>query len=247
MSSPNIRVIPRDKLFAIFKTEEAVRMVEDMLQAINDLIPADTTALEQALDAHIDDTTDAHQASAIGATPGGSRVSNNVQGQLGNLDSSKLAANLVSVFALTLLDDANASDARATLGLSSMSTQSAGSVVITGGSVRATTGLGYAASAFGTVTQTLSKSNSVTLNTLSGEITMDGAGLGAGATASFTLNNTSMAARDLIVIHPVAFGAPEDYDVKGVCGAGSGTIYVTNTTGGVLSDSLVLRFALIKL
>lgn len=86
MSSPNVRVIPRDKLFAIFKTEEAVRMVEDMLQAINDLIPADTTALEAALDAHIADATDAHQASAVGFSPTGGFVGNNVQAALNELN-----------------------------------------------------------------------------------------------------------------------------------------------------------------
>lgn len=107
MASPNLRQIPRDKLFAIFKNEELVRLFEEILYTLNETLPADTTALEQALSEHIADTADAHQATAIGAAPGGSRLSNTVQGQLGELDAGKQAADalLAAIAALVTVAD----------------------------------------------------------------------------------------------------------------------------------------------
>ena len=89
MPSPNLRAISRDKLFQVFKTEELVRLIEEILYTLNVALPGNTSAIEEALAAHIADTADAHEASAIGATPGGSRTANTVQGQLGEIDEGK--------------------------------------------------------------------------------------------------------------------------------------------------------------
>lgn len=90
MPSPNLRQISREQLFRVFKDADLVRFIEDLISAVNDALPDASAAVQTNLDAHIADTGDAHQASAIGATPGGSRATNNVQGQLGELDTVKV-------------------------------------------------------------------------------------------------------------------------------------------------------------
>jgi hypothetical protein len=248
MSSPNLRQIPRDKLVAVFKNMELVLLFEEIIRTLNDTLPGDTTAVEQALADHIADTTDAHQASAIGATPAGSRASNTVQGQLGELDSSKLAESLVSTFMLTLLDDVDAATARGTLGLGSMATQAASSVNISGGTVRLGSGaLGYGAGNGGTVTQATDKTTGVTLNKLSGDITLNAAALAAGTVASFTLTNSNIGVDDLVHAAHNSAGTNGAYAVTAqVLSAGSCLISVRNLTTGSLSEAIVIRFAVFK-
>lgn len=159
----DIRLISRDKLFAIFKSEELVRLFESILYAVRNTIPSDTTSVQAALDAHIADLTDAHQAGAIGFTPSGGLTANNVQDAVIELNAEKqpldamltALAGLVTAadrllyftgadapalatltaFARTLLAGANAAAMRGTLGLGSIATQGAGAVAITGGAV----------------------------------------------------------------------------------------------------------------
>lgn len=95
MPDTTIRRIPREKLAAILKTPELVRLFEDVLYAISTTLPADTTALEQALNDHIALASDAHQASAIGNTPAGGIAANTVQGALNELDTDKLATSVL--------------------------------------------------------------------------------------------------------------------------------------------------------
>ena len=63
-----------------------------------------------------------------------------------------------------------------------------------------TAGIGYATGAGGTVTQITSKATGVTLNTVCGTITMNGAALAADTTVSFVLTNSAIAANDVVVI-----------------------------------------------
>lgn len=225
MPSPNLREIPRDQLFRVFKDEDLVRLFEEILRTLNETLPADTTAVEAALADHIADTVDAHEASAIGATPGGTRPSNTAQGQLADLDSSKLNASAVGT----------------------MAAQNANNVSITGGTVALASGsLGYAAGNGGTVTQATSKSTGATLNKISGEITMDGAALAGGAIVSFVLTNSAAAAKDVVVRNHVSGGTIGAYSIEAAAAAGSITFYVRNNTGGSLSEAIVIRFAVVK-
>lgn len=91
MPSPNLREIGRDALYRVFKEEQLVRLFEEILFTLNETLPGDTTAVEAALTAHVADTADAHQASAIGATPTGGLASNTVAGQLAELEAEKEA------------------------------------------------------------------------------------------------------------------------------------------------------------
>jgi hypothetical protein len=115
----------------------------------------------------------------------------------------------------------------------------------TGDLAMASGSIGYAAGNGGAVTQLTNKTTAVSLNELSGEVTMNNAALAAGATVTFTMNNTTSAATDLIVINPVS-GTANAYKVQGICAASSVSVSVTNETAGSLSEAVVLRFAIFK-
>jgi hypothetical protein len=110
----------------------------------------------------------------------------------------------------------------------------------------ATSGIGYASGAGGTVTQGTSKSTGVTLSKVCGEITMHNATLNAATIVSFVATNTAIEAGDLLVINHVSGGTIGSYTFTAACAAGSATIYVRNATAGNLGEAIVLRYALIK-
>ncbi len=107
-------------------------------------------------------------------------------------------------------------------------------------------GVGYATGAGGTATQATSKSTIVTLNAAVGQITMNAASLAAGAIVSFMLNDSSIAAGDLLVLNHVSGGTPGAYSLNAQCGAGAATINVRNATGGALAEAIVIAFAVVK-
>jgi hypothetical protein len=106
--------------------------------------------------------------------------------------------------------------------------------------------LGYTAAAQGTVTQLTDKSTAVTLNKSAGQITMNGAQLNATTNVTFTLNNSTISARDVIVLSVASGATSGAYNCwissKGV---GSCTITVRNITSGNLSEAIVINFAVI--
>lgn len=98
-----------------------------------------------------------------------------------------------------------------------------------------------------TVTQATSKSTGVTCSAMSGVITMNNAALAAAAEVGFTVTNTTVAAGDVIalVIKSGATAASYYVNVDSVS-AGSFTVVLGNTSGGSLSEAVVLTFAVIK-
>ncbi len=125
----------------------------------------------------------------------------------------------------------------------------AGNVAVNGtGGIYITDGgtLGYNNGSGGTVSQTGNKSQGVTLNKPSGEITMQNTLLAAATTVSFTLTNSTIAARDVMVVNLVGGGTAGAYTVDVNCSAGSAVITVRNITAGGLSEALVLRYVVIK-
>lgn len=110
----------------------------------------------------------------------------------------------------------------------------------------ATAGIGYATGAGGTATQTTSKSTTVVLNAITGEITMEGSILNADTTVSFTLTNSAIATGDHVVVQHVSGGTVGSYLATAVAGSGSGTVYVRNITAGNLTEAPVLKFTVIK-
>lgn len=109
-----------------------------------------------------------------------------------------------------------------------------------------TSGIGYGAGAGGTVTQLTSKATGVTLNTVTGEITMNGAALAADTAVSFTVTNSAVAAGDMVLIQHVSAGTVGAYVAQAVAAAGSATVTVRNITAGSLSEAIVLKFVVIK-
>jgi predicted ThiF/HesA family dinucleotide-utilizing enzyme len=107
--------------------------------------------------------------------------------------------------------------------------------------------IGYAAAAQGSVTQLTSKSTGVTLNTSAGQITMNNASLAATTNVSFTLTNSLISAKDVIIFNVAGGNAtPGTYNVfTSTLAAGSATVVLRNISGGSLSEAVVLNFAII--
>ena len=99
----------------------------------------------------------------------------------------------------------------------------------------------------GTVTQATNKSTAVTLNTLSGQITMNNAALAAAAEVSFTVTNSEIAATDVVVVNHGSAGTAGSYLVAAnTIAAGSFAITVSNVSAGSLSEAIVINFVALK-
>jgi hypothetical protein len=97
----------------------------------------------------------------------------------------------------------------------------------------------------GTVTQTTSKSEPVTLNARSGEITMDNAALAATTAVTFTMTNSYSKAGCLFVVNRLTANFISNYDIGGICSNGSVAITVYNRTAGSRSDKVKFRFLIL--
>jgi hypothetical protein len=110
----------------------------------------------------------------------------------------------------------------------------------------ATTGaFGYISGA-GTITQATNKATSVTLNSPSGQITLNGDALAADTTVSFTLTNSSITANDVLILNHISAGTAGSYLLNAQAAAGSASINVRNITAGSLSEAIVIGFAVIQ-
>ena len=110
----------------------------------------------------------------------------------------------------------------------------------------ATGGIGYGTGAGGTVTQATSKATGVTLNTVTGQITMNGAALANGVAVTFVLTDSAIAANDLVIVQHYSGGTAAAYLIQVSPNAGSANITIRNITAGSLSEAIVLQFAIIK-
>ena len=99
----------------------------------------------------------------------------------------------------------------------------------------------------GTVTQATNKGTGVTLNTESGQITMNNAALADAAEVSFTATNSKIAATDVVVACHGSAGTAGAYIVSAnAIAAGSFAITVSNVSGGALSEAIVINFVALK-
>lgn len=106
-------------------------------------------------------------------------------------------------------------------------------------------GIGYSAGASGN--QAGNKSNAVTVNALSGRVTMTNSALAAAAEVSFTLNNSTIAATDVVIANIQSVGTVGSYLISVTAvSAGSCSITISNVSAGSLSQSLVINFIVLK-
>ena len=108
--------------------------------------------------------------------------------------------------------------------------------------------LGYSTGSGGAVTQLTNKTTGVTLNKSNGKITMEATtAIGIAASVVFTLTNSFIAVTDAVIANIATGGTANAYtiDVLTVA-AGSVGLRVTNITAGILSEAVVVSFAIIK-
>lgn len=121
--------------------------------------------------------------------------------------------------------------------------------VLSAGSLKSnspTAGIGYATGSGGSVTQATSKSTGVTLNTITGQITMNAAALAAAAVVSFNATNSAVAANDIVVVNHISGGSLGSYTINARTSSGQITFDVKNTFTGSLSEAIVIAYAVIK-
>lgn len=107
----------------------------------------------------------------------------------------------------------------------------------------ALTGIGYTTGAGGAVTQITSRTTGVTLDRVSGAITLVSAA-GSATAASFTVTNASVAATDTILLNQKS---GTDKLVLLVTAVAAGSFQVTfYTTGGTTTEQPVINFSVHK-
>lgn len=106
--------------------------------------------------------------------------------------------------------------------------------------------ISYALAAQGTVTQLTDKSTGVTLSKSAGQIVMNAAALAAATNVTFTLTNTLLSVRDIIILNVAAGATAGAYNCWiSSTSAGSCTITVRNISAGSLSEAITINFAII--
>jgi hypothetical protein len=106
--------------------------------------------------------------------------------------------------------------------------------------------IGYATGAQGAVTQLTSKATGVTLNKSAGQITMDGAALNTLTNVTFTLTNSTLSAKDVLILNVSGAATAGAYNCwVSSMSAGSATITLRNISGSSLSEAVVINFAII--
>jgi len=104
-------------------------------------------------------------------------------------------------------------------------------------------GIGYGIGSGGTVTQLTSKSTTVTFNKPCGQITTAADALGAGSSAVFTINNSVIAAFDVVIANSLNV----NYSVRiSDVVTGSFKLTIKNEFAGSLSQAVTISLAIIK-
>lgn len=110
-----------------------------------------------------------------------------------------------------------------------------------------TTAFGYSTGAGGVVTQATSKATAVTLNKLTGDITLNAAALAAATIVTFVFNNSTIAATDQLVCTHHSGGTFGAYTINGrATGAGAASIAVRNNSAASLAEAIVIKATVIK-
>lgn len=112
--------------------------------------------------------------------------------------------------------------------------------------IQPTAGFGYGIEANSSVTQLTSKTTAVSINTLSGQITMNNASLAQGATAIFRVDNTLLEDKD--VVHAFSKGASTGiYRVAALAGVNATSFLISvSNIGTTASEAVVINYIIIR-
>ena len=128
-------------------------------------------------------------------------------------------------------------------------------VAVTGGltattsilSSGATSGVGYSTGAGGTVTQLTNRDTPVTLNKTTGAITLVSGTTTAPTYNNFTVNNSTVAATDVVIVNFKSGASASSYNLcVTAVAAGSFRIQIQNLAAVAVAEAPVINFAVIK-
>jgi hypothetical protein len=121
-----------------------------------------------------------------------------------------------------------------------------GADVVSARTILSTGQIGYAAGAYGVVTQSNNKTTAVTVNTSSGQIITANSQLGPSAQAVFTVSCSVVSTKDVVVISVASGGTLGAYNVFiAAISDGSFTVVIKNSTNNAYSESVHLNYAII--
>lgn len=152
--------------------------------------------------------------------------------------ASVAATGAVTAASVAATGAVTADSVAATAAVTAASVAATGAVTSSG-----TAGVGYATGAGGAVTQTTSRTTAVTIDKTCGSITMFTAA-GSATAATFTVNNSTVAINDCIILSQRSGTNQYDLVVSAVAAGSFGITF--RTTGGTASDAPVINFAVIK-
>ena len=122
-----------------------------------------------------------------------------------------------------------------------------GADTVSASMVYATQQLGYANSAYGTVTQSGNKASAVTINNTAGTITTTNAQMAPNAEVAFVVNNNQVSKLDTVVIN-IASGATATfaYTIAVVTVTdGAFTVNLVNVSNNAYTDTLKINFSIL--
>ena len=111
---------------------------------------------------------------------------------------------------------------------------------------KSTTGLGYTSGAGGVVTQLTGRTTGVTLNKLSGTITMVSAAVAAAASSTFVLTNSYIAATDIVIAQHNSVTNAASWNIETIAAAGTCTFVVKNVSAASITEATPIKFIVIK-
>lgn len=117
---------------------------------------------------------------------------------------------------------------------------------IKGTNIYATQQLGYTNGSYGTVTQQTSKNTTVVLNNTCGSITTHNAQLAPNAQVAFTFTNSTISAKDTIILNIASGGTLYAYLIGITAVAdGSCSINIKNVSSNAYAEALIINYAVL--
>ncbi|MBC7424974.1 MAG: hypothetical protein H7321_00450, partial [Bacteroidia bacterium] len=162
----------------------------------------------------------------------------------GNIKLNNYGAGLktgTSAYNLSITSTGQIIETALTAAIIPSSVTSTGAITSSG-----TAGIGYATGAGGTVTQLLSKGNSVDCQKITGKVTTFASALAAGAIVTFPIQTNFCKLNDLVILNHASGGTAGPYLLTAQAMANGINVYIRNTGSTSLSEAIVISFAIIK-